>query len=92
MKHITIEHASVLGLSSTQWRFWYDDRNHALVLDSYTLFERQSKRHKFRPISSWVRLNRRMSAMEAKDVPLPVRVIDEARSQFCSSLKVTGAE
>ena len=87
-QHVDVEQQCTAdGLCRDVWRFWYDDRIHALVLDRYAREKRSTRRHKFVAIETYERLGRRRG--EAQCVPpMPHSVMREARDKFCVSLRV----
>lgn len=68
------------------WRFIY--LFDTIFLDSYAIFERQSKRHKYRQTKSYSRLNVRYCSIAEKDVPLTDEIKQEAFNEFISKIKV----
>jgi hypothetical protein len=80
-------------LAEVVYRFWPDDRGSkiTLVLDDYTVYERVSKRHKFRKTNSYSRLNRRDSNLSLADVPRDFTAVNEARLQLINAIDTTQA-
>lgn len=76
-------------LRQQSWRFWYHDNRHALVLDYYAIEARNSRRHKYRTVAVYARINLRDSTLKNEsDVPLPESVMVRARVQFNEKLRV----
>ena len=85
MKFIQIVDTSADGLSEVCWKFWYDERIHALVLDGCARCARATKRHKFMVVSVYSRLYQR-TPMPAPTIPEDVS--SRAIRQFCDGLTV----
>lgn len=83
---VTVTRESDDGLRKKTWTFWY--YKHALVLDSFSLWERPSKRHKFNAVSYYMRLDERHSPTSRDDVEIPDDVRDEAVRKFVNELRV----
>lgn len=67
-------------LKCWEWVFWWNDN--LLVLDKYYFLEKQTKRHKFRPVAYYTRISfRGSSTIKLNDVPVPQWVISECRRQ-----------
>ena len=80
-------------LRRERWVFWFNERDHALVLDGYLVDERASLRHKFRTVASYERLRgQRHSGMESDirevDVPLTSTIAQRALDDFTRDLRV----
>ena len=80
-------------LRRERWIFWFNEREHALVLDDYAVEERPSLRHKFRTVASYERLRgHRHSGMtsdiQETDVPLTPAVAQRALDDFTSHLRI----
>jgi hypothetical protein len=73
-------------LAQEWWRFWYNDRVHALVLSRWTRESRPTTRHKFRIESEWDSHQSRRSAVERPTIPPDV--CDRALKWFRDDLTV----
>lgn len=96
MRRVVVREESADGLSALEWAFAYFDEWHALVLDAYSAETRATKRHKFRPRRSYVRLHGGRAGrfdlselVPEADVPLPRRIEEKARAEFLRELEVT---
>lgn len=83
-------------LNKQQWQFYYYDDYHTLVLVYYFHYSRFTVQRKFKIVEWWSTYgdNRDSGRFEGKrldTVPLPDDVVDEARQEFISSLKVTAS-
>jgi hypothetical protein len=89
MQMITIERKATAetALFMSRWRFWYDDRDHRLVLDFWAQYSRPTKRHKWRVEQKYHRLTHRRSTLQAPP-SLDETVILEARRRFCQMLRI----
>lgn len=56
-------------LKRTVWRFYYSDSFGGVVLDSVSIQERPSKRHKFRAKKWWNRIDTRGNTMDRPTIP-----------------------
>lgn len=75
------------GLRRTVWRFWYDERVHALVLHDHMDQTRQSRRHKWQTASHYNRIGGgRGSSRQAPEVPALVKRM--AWDQYAKALVV----
>ncbi len=80
MKQVEVVRGCASGLAQEIWRFWYDDRNHSLVLDDYKRQTRPSKRHKF--------LDEESAVFWPVPPVVPAWVAQEAKSKFMETLTV----
>lgn len=89
MQHVEVTRNG--DLVKREWRFWYDERRHQLVLDSYRKLARETKRHGYKIVdgTEYARILRRGSQISATAVPLPADVKDEALKKFADTLTVT---
>jgi len=78
------------------WTFWYWDSAHAFVLDKFDRCGRASRRHKFRVLDKYDRLEWRhwgsrdgARRLLLEEVPWPDDVIAEVRSRFAGDLRIT---
>jgi hypothetical protein len=69
-------------LETTEWRFFYYDSEHVLMLTSSRTSTRPSRRHKFKAAREWRSRERDGAPIVPPDVP------DEARRAFVETLKV----
>lgn len=77
-------------LTQAEWTFWFEESDSTLFLANYTLSKRESKRHKFKPVEWYDRLDRRNNKIKnIDDVPFPNDVTAEARQQFIDKITVT---
>jgi hypothetical protein len=56
-------------LAQERWRFWYNDREHCLVLSYWVRESRPSVRHKFRIESEWDAHSSRRRNVERPQIP-----------------------
>ena len=70
MQSLELEIKADDGLSRDVWYFYFDDRYFRLYVDSYSKEERQSKRHGFKIIKRYSRLDQRNNSLEFTEVPL----------------------
>jgi hypothetical protein len=80
-------------LRRDQWRFWFNEHAHAIVLDEYVVEERPSLRHKFREVGSYERLRGQRHSGTASDiregdVPLTPIIAQRALDEFTRDLRV----
>ena len=66
--------------------FWFDDRNRTFVLDAYYKRERATRRHSFKAIEYWNRVDKRARNIEKPFVSSCVK--QQALDNFVSSLKI----
>ncbi len=59
-----------------------------LILDVFIIFERQTKRTKFKTKSIYYRLDNRKTTIKLEDVPLTTEIREEALNKFISTLSV----
>lgn len=83
--HVTVTRPRT-PLEREVWGFTLLDLQ--IVLDSYVVEVRASKRHRFVPGPCYGRLNRRDSFLALADVPLPDDVAEEAHQQIITQIRV----
>lgn len=90
MRFVEVTRESHERLAQEYWRFWYDERLHALVLDEYASRQRPTLRHKFRTVAGYARLGRRKDEDVVGYVSpdIPEDVAQEAHDQFSKTLRV----
>jgi hypothetical protein len=75
--------------SREEWRYWLDERGMMLVLDSYKMQVRPTKRHGWRSVRWWERLARKgTKQMDRADVPTPAEVRAEVLRKFRESITI----
>lgn len=90
-EYITITKTSPDKLTRQEWRFWFYLRKTALILDRYTLYKRETKRHKFGKssiVKSYARTFARDCTISADEVPLDSGIAEEARKKFIDKIIV----
>jgi hypothetical protein len=87
--HVTVVRDDA-ALNREEWKFYYRDDRHRIVLDSYRKLARLSRRHGWDAGPRWDRLVQYRLPIPASDVPFPDDVAAEARSAFMSTLEVEG--
>lgn len=72
------------------WRFWYDNREHRLVLDEHSVETRPTRRHGYRRDRSYFRLGhqRRMGEAVIPTPEVPAHVRQHICEQFLEALRV----
>ena len=73
-------------LVSEEWHFCVVGEQ--VVLDRYTYLERASKRHKYRAVRWYERINARDSTVKLDEVPFPDDVTEEALAEVRSRFYV----
>lgn len=77
------------ALSQEEWRVWYDERVHALVLDEYVYGVRSSLRHRiYEPVRRYTRILSRGSDTPLDEVPFPDEVKAAVKQAWCAVLTV----
>lgn len=75
-----------------QWSFWFYDSRETLVLDSYKVMQRESHRHKFKPVKQYSRLDNRdinpLIRLKLEDVPFDQDIGQQAIAELASRIKV----
>ncbi len=84
----TVEVTRTVDNSQQIWRFWFNDRNCRLQLNSYLQCSRATTRHKWRVDAAWRWTDKRAATIATADVPLPMDVTDEAMRQFVAGITV----
>ena len=87
MDDVTIQRESDDRLQRQMWTFWFDDRTHCLVLNTYLFQTRITRRHAWTTMDKYMRLYQRQS-MPIVDVPLPDDVASEAHTQYTQKIRV----
>ena len=68
------------------WGFIMIDKN--IVVSTYSVWARQTKRHGWKIVNSYRSHDRRHSSLQENDVPLPEDVKQEALDLYVSMLRV----
>jgi hypothetical protein len=76
------------GLSGFRWEFYWCEQL-GVVLDTWVAYQRSSKRHKFKSVDRWDRLDHRVSRLHCPAPTYEVRkvALDQLRAQI--KFKVT---
>jgi hypothetical protein len=77
------------GLDAQEWTFTIIEEQ--VVLQTYRVLTRETKRHKERGRQYYNRLNERNSTMKQAEVPLPDDVAAEALAQVLARFRVVRA-
>lgn len=89
--NFTVERESPSGVRLQLWGFWivisHQGRVHC-VLDHYVESTRMSRRHKYRPLVRYSRIDRRENSIELRDLPQPPDVYNEAFQKVADSIQV----
>ncbi|MBW4460465.1 MAG: hypothetical protein KME47_09520 [Nodosilinea sp. WJT8-NPBG4] len=86
MSTVKLEYPSDNGLSLVEYRFYLMDT--ILYLDDYTEYNRPSKRHSFKSVKSYARLDKRRSTIDVSEVPLTEEIKQDALNAYISKLQV----
>lgn len=78
----------ITPLEKKVFRFFFLEKNSSLVLDSYSLKLRESRRHKYKEVLAYHRLNSRFSTLKADDIVLSEEIKTEALKVFIDKIKV----
>jgi len=73
-------------LNRLTWGFMMIDKN--IVLSTYSVWNRETKRHGWKIVDAYSSHNRRGSSFQEIDVPLPEDVKEEALNLYVSMLRV----
>jgi hypothetical protein len=74
-------------LNAETWAFTMIDMN--IVMTAYSIVQRESKRHKWKPVKSYDAYSRnRFSGIDESVISIPQDVQDEALNHYASQLKV----
>ena len=87
---VSFSYDSVMGLQKVTWTFWLYAGD-TLVLQSYVVEERPSRRHGFRETIAYYRqepTHRPNKLMPEADVPLTQEISERAIREFTSKLRV----
>jgi hypothetical protein len=87
MVTITFEDESDDGLSRIRWRFYFSDRM-MLIVDGYEEAARKTKRHGFKVVRFWLRLNSRNNSMEKSAVPFTQEVAERAKQELFKKINL----
>jgi len=79
---------AVDDLHKEEWTFWYNDGNGVLYLDGYTAWERKTRRHGWKAVTVWRRLDRRDNTMAESDVPFTDEIRERAKKEFADRVRV----
>jgi len=71
----------------TVYRFWLKDEI-KLLLDSYWLQERKTKRHKFITVKQYNRILQRNNTIKLSDIPFNDEIKRAAKNQLFSQISV----
>ena len=83
---ITLVDESADKLRKVTWEFWLY-RNH-LVLNSYTVDERASRRHTYKFVDGYDRLRKDYGHLKEAEVPLTDEIRERAIREFTAKLTV----
>lgn len=84
-----INHVIGTDYSREEWDYYLNEHRMTLVLDSYRLQERPTKRHGWRSVKWWDRLARPgTEQMDRADVPTPDHVKAEVLRKFREMITV----
>ncbi len=90
-----IENVDEDGLCRKVWSFWFYPDRCALVLDSYVMEVRASRRHGWRKIKGYSRLgigmHRVENALSLEEVPLSDGLKARAIAEFAAKVRVIAA-
>jgi len=75
-------------LEQEVFRFHFDDRDAILLLDHYIKATRESKRHKFKPVTKYDRLMKSNCNIQEFEIPLTEEIRKQAFDKFVSGIKV----
>lgn len=92
MSRISVERHEDSKLRGQIWYFYFFDDGR-FVLDQYLIEQRETTRHKFKPVKVWKRQDSRNLSPTIKiekeaDVPLPDDVKAEAMKQLVDQIKI----
>lgn len=82
---VSVEITSSDGMSEHEFIFWLDERDRTFKLDLYYYKEKETRRHCFKVIKKWNRLDQRSNNTKKPEVTDFIR--QKAREAFCNSLK-----
>lgn len=86
---IIIQREAGNRLSQHEWRFYVNaDNNIAASLRGYVYSERETTRHKFRPVRHYDRIDRRTANIAVEDIPLPTTVEDELKKIIINCITI----
>jgi hypothetical protein len=75
-------------LHKEEWRFWFDDNTKTLYLDTYVVWERETKRKGWHMVKSYSRLPNRNPMIPLEDVPFDDTIKAEALMEFTRNITV----
>lgn len=85
LDHVTFVNLAPDGLTGERWAFYLHYNN--LVVNSYSVIERESKRHKWKMLKQWSRHPDRNSMLRQNDVPLTDAIKVQAKAEFLRQLE-----
>ncbi len=68
------------------YSFWIVDFN--MILDSYKVQYRESKKHKFKNLKSYERIDKRNSTMNLSEFEIPSYIVDDVKEMVKNRLVV----
>lgn len=75
-------------LNKVQFTFYFDDYRYTLFLNKYLVFKRETKRHGWKCVSFYDRLNDRNSKIKESEVPLTEEIKQQALNEFFKIITV----
>lgn len=91
MQFVEIERVSEDLLTVEKWRFLFVDRGCRLVLDTYSKLVKPTKRHGFKVVEKYDRLNQRDNRMPLDEVPFDDDIAVAAYNKFIEQIRVVKA-
>jgi hypothetical protein len=88
MPSVEFERVSSDLLTVEKWWFYFDDRTFRLVLDVYIKAEKRTRRHAFRNVAVYTRLDRRNNTITLDAVPFDDEIAHTAYNTFVEQIKV----
>ncbi len=88
MTNVIVEKESDDALRKEEWGFTLDYLRGDLVLEHYLVFERSTKRHKYRAIKSYYWGDASRYALAVSDVPLSQEIKEEALQKLVAQIEV----
>lgn len=87
LDHVTFENIAPDGLTGERWSFYL--LYNKLVVNSYSIIERETKRHKWKTLKQWSRHHDRNSMLRQNDVPLTDAIKVQAKAEFLRQFEET---
>lgn len=75
-------------LEQMKWLFWFHGGDTTIYLDSYHFYRRNTKRHAFKAVEWYTRLDQRNNTLKEENVPLPDDVKTAALKIFTDKITV----